>query len=61
MKADTVNHVLNVQLSTMADDPIYYTLDGQDPTEKSLKYTKPFTIDQSVVLKNNGSSSGPYK
>lgn len=51
MKADTVNHVLNVQLSTMADDPIYYTLDGQDPTEKSLKYTRPFTIDQSVVLK----------
>lgn len=51
MKADTVNHVLNVQLSTMADDPIYYTLDGQDPIEKSLKYTKPFTIDQSVVLK----------
>lgn len=51
MKADTVNHVLNVQLSTMADDPIYYTLDGQDPTEKSLKYTKPFTIDLSVVLK----------
>lgn len=51
MKADTVNHVLNVQLSTMSDDPIYYTLDGQDPTEKSLKYTKPFTIDQSVVLK----------
>ena len=51
MKADTVNHVLNVQLSTMADDPIYYTLDGQEPTEKSLKYTKPFTIDQSVVLK----------
>lgn len=51
MKADTVNHVLNVQLSTMANDPIYYTLDGQDPTEKSLKYTKPFTIDQSVVLK----------
>lgn len=51
MKADTVNHVLNVQLSTMADNPIYYTLDGQDPTEKSLKYTKPFTIDQSVVLK----------
>lgn len=51
MKADTVNHVLNVQLSTMADDSIYYTLDGQDPTEKSLKYTKPFTIDQSVVLK----------
>lgn len=51
MKADTVNHVLNVQLSTMADDPIYYTLDGQNPTEKSLKYTKPFTIDQSVVLK----------
>lgn len=51
MKADTVNQMLNVQLSTMADDPIYYTLDGQDPTEKSLKYTKPFTIDQSVVLK----------
>ena len=59
MKADTVNHVLNVQLSTMADDPIYYTLDGQDPTEKSLKYTKPFTIDQSVVLKTK--AVHPYR
>lgn len=33
IKADTAKHVLNVQLGTMADDPIYYTLDGQDPTE----------------------------
>lgn len=51
IKADTTNHVLNVQLNTMADDPIYYTLDGQDPTEKSLQYKEPFTIDHSVVLK----------
>ena len=51
IKADTVKHVLNVQLSTMADDPIYYTLDGQDPTEESAKYTGPFTIDKDAILK----------
>lgn len=51
IKADTAKHVLNVQLGTMADDPIYYTLDGQDPTEKSAKYTGPFTIDKDAILK----------
>lgn len=51
IKADTVKHVLSVQLSTMADDPIYYTLDGQDPTEESAKYTGPFTIDKDAILK----------
>lgn len=51
IKADTAKHVLNVQLGTMADDPIYYTLDGQDPTEKSAKYTGPFTINKDAILK----------
>ena len=51
IKADTVKHVLSVQLSTMANDPIYYTLDGQDPTEESAKYTGPFTIDKDAILK----------
>jgi len=31
--------------------PIYYTLDGTDPTEASLVYEKPFTVDKSSFIK----------
>lgn len=34
-----------------AQAKIYYTLDGSEPTKKSKLYTKPFTIDESVIVK----------
>lgn len=33
------------------DAPIYYTLDGSEPTEQSMRYTSPINIDQTCTLK----------
>ena len=30
---------------------IYYTLDGTDPSKNSLKYSQPFSVDKSTVIK----------
>lgn len=40
-----------ITLSTLGDAPIYYTLDGTEPTEKSTLYTAPFDIKETCVLK----------
>ncbi|MDD4848434.1 MAG: glycoside hydrolase family 2 TIM barrel-domain containing protein [Bacteroidales bacterium] len=37
--------------SNDADAQIFYTLDGTQPTEKSKKYSQPFTIDNSCTVK----------
>lgn len=43
---------IDVELTTStAGAAIYYTLDGSDPREDGLKYTKPITINQDTVLK----------
>jgi hypothetical protein len=34
-----------------AQDEIYYTLDGNDPDQMSLKYSAPLTLDKTTVLK----------
>ena len=34
-----------VTLSTFDNAPVYYTMDGTEPTETSLRYQEPFTID----------------
>lgn len=34
-----------VTLSTFDNAPVYYTTDGTEPTETSLRYQEPFTID----------------
>ena len=41
---------VEVTLSTMGDAPIYYTLDGTEPTEKSTRYNKPIKITENCVL-----------
>jgi len=50
-----------VTLSTIDDAPIYYTLDGTEPTTTSLKYTEPVAITetadfQAVVIRPEGKS-----
>jgi hypothetical protein len=37
--------------SALSGTTIYYTLDGKIPTEKSLKYIVPFSIDKGVTIK----------
>ena len=48
---DTQNRKLSVRLNTLGDRKLYYTLDGSEPTEASLLYEGPFTIDSSAVLR----------
>lgn len=43
--------VITITLATADNAPIYYTLDGTEPTEKSTKYTQPIEIKASAELK----------
>lgn len=40
-----------VTLTTFDNAPVYYTLDGTDPTNQSTLYTEPFTIDGTTTIK----------
>lgn len=44
--------------SADAKAKIYYTLDGSEPTTKSRLYTKPFNINESVVVKAKAYADG---
>ena len=58
---DVAKKAVVVTLSTIDDAPIYYTLDGTEPTTASLKYTEPVAITetadfQAVVIRPEGKS-----
>ena len=45
------NNCLDVELSTIDDSPIYYTLDGSEPSESANLYKGKFSIDESAELR----------
>lgn len=44
-------HCIEVTLRTHGDAPVYYTLDGTVPTEKSTRYTQPIELTDDADLK----------
>ena len=44
-------HCIEVTLRTQGDVPVYYTLDGTVPTEKSTRYTQPIELTDDADLK----------
>ena len=51
MTPDTEEEVLKVAFKTIDNSPIYYTLDGTEPTAQSEKYTDTLKINQACTIK----------
>ena len=51
IKPDAENKLIRVVLSTPDNAPVFYTLHGNDPTEKSHLYEKPLEINESCELR----------
>ncbi|MDL2214823.1 glycoside hydrolase family 20 protein [Dysgonomonas sp. OttesenSCG-928-M03] len=48
---DTQKNIITITLSTYDNAPVYYTLDGSDPTDSSNKYSQPIEIKETTNLK----------
>ena len=64
--SDAENGGLSVTFNTIDNAPVYYTLDGSEPTVNSNKYNGTFYIKNNAVLKavairKEGSNSRVYK
>lgn len=57
-EVDGAKGCVTVKLTTSGNAPIYYTLDGSEPTEKSTLYTKPVEIKTDCVLKASAPRKG---
>ena len=51
---DTDKGAIVIEFKTLDNLPIYYTLDGSEPTEKSPLYTAPIEIRESCTVKAKG-------
>ena len=51
---DTEKGAIVIGFKTLDNLPIYYTLDGSEPTEKSALYTAPIEIRESCTVKAKG-------
>ena len=47
-----------VELNTFDNAPVYYTLDGSEPTSESLRYTEPFMINRTTTIKARAIRNG---
>lgn len=45
---------IQIAFATVDNAPVYYTLDGSEPTEKSTKYTEPIKINQDAQVRAIG-------
>jgi hexosaminidase len=48
---DTTKNAVVATMETIDDSPIYYTMDGTEPTTKSPRYKAPVTITKSCTFK----------
>ncbi len=51
LKPNTNKGTLDVILSTLDNAPIYYTLDGTEPSVNSAKYTETISLNKNAVIK----------
>ena len=51
-------NALDVEFSTLADSPIYYTLDGSEPTTSSTEYVGKFTVKEDAKIKAAAFANG---
>lgn len=51
LKPDMEKHAIVLDLSTVDEAPIYYTLDGTEPTEASPLFSEPVELTESTLIK----------
>lgn len=57
-KHETGDKCVMVTLSTAGNAPIYYTLDGSEPTEHSARYTRPIEIRKTCTVRATAARKG---